>query len=240
MNFKIFAFLALAFFLAAVNPSLGKETNASRLRRGLPPLPPRSLFRNKGAIGWTASATTSSRPSSTPRPRFSSRSGRIQVLASNGSSLGFVGNSTPVISINFGGDPGQDLRIQIVSESAPFNIIVTNPNFPTPFYLGALASSNLSLEKLTTVALSNVDRARSKSRATASEKGFVQSAIWSIDLNTQELKARYVNPDGTKSPLFVVYNAHYNELHFVGNVDSDNLANPGFPGSAVKLYLSED
>ncbi|KAJ7091391.1 hypothetical protein B0H15DRAFT_835912, partial [Mycena belliarum] len=119
MNVKTLAFLGF-IFLVGINPSLCKETNASRLRRGLPPLPPRSLFRNKDAAGAAASATASSRPSHTPSPprpyvpffqlkssskhslysrRFSRRSGRIQVIASNGSSFGFLGSSIPIINL---------------------------------------------------------------------------------------------------------------------------------------------
>ncbi|KAJ7708677.1 hypothetical protein B0H17DRAFT_361556 [Mycena rosella] len=222
MNLKILPFLGLVFFLA-IDPCLGKETNASRFRRGLPPLPPRFVSRSKGA---TASATISSRPSSTPRPHFSSRSdhsGRIQVFANNGSSLGYVRNSTP-ISINFGGDPEQELRIQTGFESAPFDILKP---------LGASASSSGTLDKLTTVALSSPDQA-SRLDTSGSGKGFIQSAIWSMDPNTQELKAQYVNPDGIKSALFVEYEAFKNELYFANDIDSAKH------GLAVKLYLSED
>ncbi|KAJ7116025.1 hypothetical protein C8R44DRAFT_220288 [Mycena epipterygia] len=249
MNLKILTLLGLLCFFADIIPSLGKETNASRLRRGLPPLPPRFLSRNKGA---TASMTVSSRPSSTPRPRSSVRSGRIQVFAANGSSLGYVRNSTPMHAfiplpqsrlihlifrngINLEADSAHDLRVEIAGE-APFDIIITNPNFPAPFYLGALSSRNLALHDLTTIVLSNVDQARG---AAASRKGFVQSSIWSIN-SSKELEARYVNPDGTKSPLLIAFDAHENELHFVGDIDFYNSANPDFPASAVKFYLSED
>ncbi|KAJ6591533.1 hypothetical protein DFH09DRAFT_177348 [Mycena vulgaris] len=234
MNFKLLTFLGLVVvFLGNFYPSLGKETNASRFRRGLPPLPPRFALRNKGS---TASATVTSWPSSTPRPRFSARSGRIQVFAGN-TSLGYVRNSTPINSINLGGVPKQDLRVETVSERAPFDIIVTNPNFLSPFYVGVLVSRNLDARELATMTLSNVDRARSNFRATGPGKSYVQSQIWSISSNTNELEARYLNPDGSKSSLFVAYDAHENELYFVGDIDFFNSASPA---SLVKLFLSED
>lgn len=238
MNVKTLAFLGF-IFLVGINPSLCKETNASRLRRGLPPLPPRSLFRNKDAAGAAASATASSRPSHTPsppRPRFSRRSGRIQVIASNGSSFGFLGSSIPIASINLSGDPGQDLRVQTISESTPFNVIVMNPDFPSPSYLIASASSSLGLHRLTTIGSSDVDRAVFKFRATTFGTYFAQLATWAIDSHTQEFEVRYMSPDNSKSPLSAVYDTHDNELNFVENV------NPVFdaPTSTVKLYFFED
>ncbi|KAJ7898432.1 hypothetical protein B0H13DRAFT_807343 [Mycena leptocephala] len=135
MYFKFLTFVGLVFLLAEIYPALGKETNASRLKRGLPPLPPRFLKRA------TASGTTSARPSHSPRPQLYGRSSRIQVFAGNGSSLGYVRNSTPIISINIDADPGQDLRIQAVTSGEPFEIAVESNSLSAPMYSGAFSSS---------------------------------------------------------------------------------------------------
>ncbi|KAJ6610200.1 hypothetical protein B0H10DRAFT_436230 [Mycena sp. CBHHK59/15] len=122
MNVKILSFFACVCLLAIIPSSLGKETNASRLRRGLPPLPPRFIVRDKRA---TASATISSSPSSTPRPRFS---GRIKVVAGNGTSLGYVRNSpgnsnsiSPIGGVSLHAD--QDLRVRLAYGRELFDVV---------------------------------------------------------------------------------------------------------------------
>ncbi|KAJ7504344.1 hypothetical protein B0H11DRAFT_512547 [Mycena galericulata] len=233
MSFRIFMLLGLVLFLANLNPTQGRETNASRMRRGLPPLPPRFALRDKRV---TASATASARPSPTPRSQLS---GRIQVFAGNGSSLGYIKNSASIYGINPDGGSG-DLRVRAASGGEEFDMTIANPAPSELPYLGALASSNLALRDLPKVTLSNVDQAPSKSRTRSTDQAIGQSTIWSINPSTKELQARYMNPDGTKSPLSVVFDAADNELFFVGDVDAYNSAYVDFPVVAVELHLSEN
>ncbi|KAJ7765492.1 hypothetical protein DFH07DRAFT_367116 [Mycena maculata] len=229
MYFRIPLLLGLVLFLADLNLALAtdKETNASRLRRGLGPLPPRFASRDKAA---TASA--SARPSHTPRPHSSSSSSRIQVFSGNSSSLGYVRNSAPIYGINPDGGSG-DLRVRSMAGGERFDLIITNPSpSSTPSYLGAVTSGNLALRDLPKVALSNVDQ--------VSDKAFVQSTIWSVNSSTKELEARYMDPDGTTSPLTVVFDAHENEIHFVGDVDVYNSDYADFPAMVIKLYLTDN
>ncbi|KAJ7612524.1 hypothetical protein DFH06DRAFT_1147235 [Mycena polygramma] len=198
MYSRCIKFLGLVLLLAGVPPSLGKETNASRLKRGLPPLPPRFLSDKRA----TVPTTTSARPSRTPDPN----------------------------NLNLDAGSGQDLRIQAVAGGEPFDLMVQNSK--TPLYLGALAPHNLSK-----VTLSIVNKAR---RTTVSDKGLVQSTIWSMDRNTKELKARYVDPDGNKSPSNFAFDPHGNALLLLANVDDYNSANPDDPAIPVRLLLSED
>jgi len=229
MYFNILTIFGLAFLLADVYPSLGKETNASRLKRGLPPLPPRFILGNKRA---TAPATISARPSHTPRSQLSARSSRIQVFAGNGSSLGYAKNS-PITGINLDADPGQDLRIQTVT-GEPFDIFFESPNsLSAPLYSEVLASSTLPRSSFRES--SNVNRAR---RAAVSDKGLVRTAVWSIDSNTKELKAVYVDLNGAKSPM-LAFDALENKLHFAGDIDIYNSDNDDFPVIPVRFYLSK-
>ncbi|KAJ7890529.1 hypothetical protein B0H14DRAFT_2689671 [Mycena olivaceomarginata] len=238
MYFKFLAFFGLAFLLSNVWPAVGKETNASRMKRGLPPLPPRFLARNKRP---TPSATISApyKPLHTPRPQ--GRSSRIQVFAGNGSSLGYVNNSTPIFGINLDADRGHDLRVQPVTGKRTveqFSIHFERSNhLSAPLDSGTLASNKLLLRDLTELPNMNQDR------AAVSDKNFVRTAVWSIDskaktnhLKKNELKALYVDPDDTESPIFV-FDAAGNKFHFLEDIDS---INNDFPMIPVRFYLSED
>ncbi|KAK6992233.1 hypothetical protein R3P38DRAFT_3088511 [Favolaschia claudopus] len=122
MYFKFLAFLGLVFLLVDIHPSLAKETNASRLRRGLPLLPPKFLSRTK--------RETVLRPWSHPR--------RIQIFAGNDSSLGFIQDSTPTLGVNHEADHDQDLRIKLMNKE-PFDIIFKTPNILSePLHSGML------------------------------------------------------------------------------------------------------
>ncbi|KAJ6518812.1 hypothetical protein C8R45DRAFT_1204140 [Mycena sanguinolenta] len=221
MYFRIFAVLGLALLLANASPS-DKETNASRMKRGLPPLPPRLLMRNK------ASTTISAMPwytqvSTTP-------SSRIQVFAANGSSLGYVKNSTPTLGVNLDADPRQDLRVRIVT-GEPFSITFESRKFlSAPLQPGAFSPNDLRdlRESLS---------ANKEHRVPGPHKDLARSVVWFIDSKTKELTALF--SPGTKSPIFG-FDAVGNKLHFMGNVGIYNSANEDSPVIPVKLYLSED
>ncbi|KAJ7224295.1 hypothetical protein GGX14DRAFT_649404 [Mycena pura] len=191
------------------------------MRRGLPPLPPPFLSRGKRT---TPSATASARPSHTPHPQSSSRFGRVQVFANDGSPLGH--------SINLDSSPGQDLRVRAVPSGELFNMIVVRPNSAAASYLGELAATDLSSRDFT------VEQDRSSSGL--GDKGHFQPSIWAIDPSTKELKALYTNPDGSRSPLSVAFDPRGNELHFVKDIDTFNTIYADFPTDVVKLYLRND
>ncbi|KAJ7760575.1 hypothetical protein B0H16DRAFT_577403 [Mycena metata] len=219
MSFKILTLLGLVLFVVGINPVLGtKETNASRLKRGLSLLPPPFLFNKRG----TATTPTSARPSQGLLPPSHGHSGRIHVLAVNGSSLGY------------------DLHVQTLTNKEPFDLRIKGPTqnpLKSPLYLGVVTARNIPLHDLVKVPLSTVTQAH---HTTASDNGFIQSTIWAIDSNTTELKAQYTNPNGTKSPLLPAFDPHGNELHFVEDLAIYNSANSDFPSVAVRFYLSED
>ncbi|KAJ6610199.1 hypothetical protein B0H10DRAFT_2225213 [Mycena sp. CBHHK59/15] len=73
----------------------------------------------------------------------------------------------------------------------------------------------------------------------SNSKASVQSAIWSMDMKTKELKARYAAADGAKSPLRVAFDSLENELYFV-DIGGQASVNADLPASAVRLFLSED
>ncbi|KAJ7247664.1 hypothetical protein B0H12DRAFT_1124968 [Mycena haematopus] len=223
MYFTFWGVLGLAFLLANAYPSLGKETNASRLKRGLPPLPPRFLMRQNRA---TASATISAIPSYTQLS--ATRSSRIQVFAGNGSSFGYVKNSAPILGVNLDADSSQDLRVQGVT-GEPFSIYFESPKFlGAPLQPGALASRHLR----------DFTKSSNKERSgTVSHNDLVRTVVWSIDSKTRELRALYRT--GTKSPI-LAYDAVGNKLYFVGDIGIYNSANSDFLVIPVRFYLSED
>ncbi|KAF7370597.1 hypothetical protein MSAN_00692300 [Mycena sanguinolenta] len=222
MYFRIFAVLGLAFLLANGSPPPDKETNASRMKRGLPPLPPRFLGRNK------ASTTISAMPWYTQLSATSST--RIQVFAGNGSSLGYVKNSTPILGVNLDDDPSQDLHVRIVT-GEPFSITFESRKFlRAPLEPGAFSPNDLR-------DLRESPNANKEHRVTGSHKDLARSVVWSIDSNTKELTALYST--GTKSPVFGFDEAG-NKLYFMGNIGIYNSANEDSPVIPVKFYLSED
>ncbi|KAJ7281485.1 hypothetical protein C8J57DRAFT_1297773 [Mycena rebaudengoi] len=213
MVLKIVSLLCLFGFLAYINSSLAKrETNASRLSRGLPPLPPRFLSRD-------VTATANPRPSTSPIPKYFS--GRIQVRTGNGKSLGYVRNAASnTNSVNTLGR-GEDLRVKFIFGREPFEIIATvQSKLPPTFYIGAQENNQLAIFF-----------------STPTSSKVINSSLYPSIRATNKFPVHYLNPDGTKSSVVVAFNAHDNELFFVHDINAHNTRD--LPALAVKLFLVE-
>ncbi|KAJ7029700.1 hypothetical protein C8F04DRAFT_1368752 [Mycena alexandri] len=127
------------FFTSANGNSVNANTNAVRLRRGLPPLPPRNLFK----------PTAVRRDDPTPSPTFCSQIGSVNLplelrYQSDDSLIGYIGPSQSsgsgglynVVFAGFGGsNPKQDRTnlgtLFSVEYDSPYNAITIAGSEPT-------------------------------------------------------------------------------------------------------------
>jgi len=227
----VWLFTLLAFG-ALANASPAKDSNAYRLAHGLPPLAPRNFGRNVPGHEPTpvlrARASASASPSSVPK-----QSGRLQVRAENGTTIGYVQDKLglPV-------SHGSDLKISIAASAARkehLDVVATATSLPSPFYVGASShgSDNATIVPGSTNSLlfSNVTRTDPGSRPIKSNGALVESAIWSLNSTTKELTAQWVNNDGTLPTTFIVYDQASSELLFVGDTNLSSST------SEVKLFV---
>ncbi|KAF8239393.1 hypothetical protein L208DRAFT_1386312 [Tricholoma matsutake] len=225
------------------------------MARGLPPSPPKfgrnlpgKVMEARGTPSRSASVSFRG-PSASPLPP-TRQTGRIQARKPDGSVLGFVRNtnsSQPISGFNFWG-PDQDLFVSFTASASgqgPFDIVAINAIFSAPFYVGASAalnSSSIGLKNSNAVAFSNVEQTPPDSIPVASTFGktVVESAIWSFDPSTRELKAQYVNPDSTKPATVIAYDNSTNFIFFVGDINAFNSKNSSWGSNvafAINLFL---
>ncbi|KAH7926018.1 hypothetical protein BV22DRAFT_1046345 [Leucogyrophana mollusca] len=252
MRFSLLALFAL--FVATASPVAAEGlTNAERLARGLPILPPKF---GRSVPGYARNPTPASPEkrvvavSASPSPKpirtewFYKFTGRIKVVSYDGEPLGYLRNwaTGSVSGVNAGG-PSSELH---VSFKAPrrggdhlFSILATNPNFPAPYYIGTTTSATLAPGSPSSVAFGNVEQTPPKSPPVTSGNQTDESAIWSFDGKTNELTAHYVNPDGSPAKTTIAYNIWDNNIFFVGDIDAFNNAtsDPDYLVSPVTFYL---
>ncbi|KAF9466089.1 hypothetical protein BDZ94DRAFT_1234072 [Collybia nuda] len=241
-NFPIATSLILTL-LSSVSCKPVHETNAQRMARGLPPSAPK--------FGRTLPGAKRTYTSAIPRIPYS---GRLEVRQEDGSVAGYVrnSNSSGAISkfdhssgLNFLG-PEQELHVSFTapfSGNGPFDIVASNPLFPAPFYVGASGTADINSiagDSRNTISFSNVEQTPKNTipiaSATDGLNTFIESAIWSINPKTKELKAQYINPDKSKPETIIGYDIRANRLFFVGNITAYNVNNDT-PASTVQLYL---
>ncbi|KAF9006141.1 hypothetical protein BDQ17DRAFT_1423840 [Cyathus striatus] len=227
--------LSIATSILAYIPSL-YETNAQRLARGLPPLPP------KFVRSPTATTVAKRQVSAVPlifRGKLEVRSppdNLVQGCVRNWETVGTISGT------NFGGACLEVSMTVDISGQGPADIVSTNALFPDPFYVGAgstvTQNNPILLPSLkNAVAFTNVERTYPESAPAVSPRNiFVESAIWSINPSTGKLSAQWVNPDGGKPSTQLAYNIRSNSLFFVGNITLWN-ENNNTPASLVDVYL---
>jgi len=240
----VFSIAALLLFLSVIsarpfpyrNSPIRRVTNAERLKRGLGPMPP--MFKRVLPGGQLPTRTTAAkRAAPSPSSRSVVYTGRIEVRTLDGSSYGDVINAQYGINgVNFGG-PIPALNVQFTTDSSgtgPFNIFATNPNFPAPHFVGATTHdfATLGSNSGTGVSLGNIRQTPPNSHLSGGE-----SAIWSIDPTTKEIKAHWVNPDGSKIPTFIGVDIRNNAVVFTGNIALYNQQHT-WPISEVKFFLA--
>ncbi|TFL04994.1 hypothetical protein BDV98DRAFT_561289 [Pterulicium gracile] len=253
--FTTFVFTLLSFAAAQPATPTVKDTNASRLARGLPLLRPRSITHK--SLGRKRSHPS---PSPSPLPLLNNnlkvaaaqppatwRTGRIQVRNTDGLALGYVRNAPgaePVNGINFGVD-SQDVRVGFTTKpgSVLLDLAVTNPNFNGPTYLGARSSSShnthLAAGSADAIDFMNVNITPAHGGPLpipgTSDKG--ESAIWTLDEATKQFIPHYINPDGIQVATQIAYISQDNKIFFTGSVEAWNVANGG--AAVVTFHLEE-
>lgn len=229
----LFFFVTFLSWVSALSLSERRETNADRLARGLSPLQPQSLRRGP-------SGTTSAKRSSvSPRPPVTV-CGRLQVRSRlTGTSNGFVKNwsgGAPISGINFLSGFQPDLEVSITyspSSLTRLNMLVTNPQFPAPFYVGASSGNGI----LTPGVRSGLGFTNVQQTPPGPPTNNVGSAIWSFNPSSRKLQAFWVNPDSTVVEAVLAYEIRANALFFVSDINAWN-AGATFPASAVDLFLT--
>ncbi|KAG2075691.1 hypothetical protein BDR04DRAFT_1150019 [Suillus decipiens] len=215
-------------------------TNAQRLARGLPILPPKF---GRALPGY---ARTPIATGENPSPSFTSQNtftGRILVKGHNGKSLGHLHNlASGINGINFGASSA-DLHVSFTtsrSEQGLIDIQAVDAAFPGPHYIGTTSSTNLATGSSTFVSFGNVIRTPAHSQPVSmGHHNADESAIWTFNPKTYQLSVHYVNRDGHEAKTTIAYNAHDNTIFFVGDVGAYNAAqvNPDNHVSPVTFYL---
>ncbi|KAH6910622.1 hypothetical protein BKA70DRAFT_89150 [Coprinopsis sp. MPI-PUGE-AT-0042] len=225
--------------LGSVSALATRETNAERLSRGLSPLQPQGMQR----ANRRASGTDSARRSVVSPLPPTTVNGRLQVRLNGGG--GFVRNwegSAPISGVNFASGFEPDLEVTLTySPSSPqqANILITNARFPAPFFVGA-TSGPAKLEGSRSLGFTNVAETQPGGLPTplGTDNVFYESAIWSFNPATGQLKAFWINADSTTTEAILAWNVKFNFLFFVADIDAYNEAiGTGFMASAVELYL---
>ncbi|KAG6868951.1 hypothetical protein C0993_007165 [Termitomyces sp. T159_Od127] len=149
---KVHFVVALVALVASPAVCGPMETNAQRMARGLPPLPPRIKRavpgrKNEGpptpAWGWHP------RPSTKPPPPpfDKSFSGLLEIRDDQGNALGRVKNTNtplPISGLSLSQDD-TDLKVSFVPRSnTAFELLATNPVFPEPHYVGAAGTLDIN------------------------------------------------------------------------------------------------
>ncbi|PPQ91872.1 hypothetical protein CVT25_000747 [Psilocybe cyanescens] len=239
--------LIFGFLIGLVVSSALEGTNAQRLARGLSPNPPK-FIRDTSNDRTTRPTAERRSPSAVPSITLT---GRLEVRNPQDESvLGYIRNwagGGTISGINALG-PDEELHVKLTfapSHLTKINILATNPAFPAPFYVGAGTFSTnfvpeLAVGSRQTVAFTNVEQTPGGAHPTIppARDAYVESSIWSINTNTHELQAHWINEDGSKPPTVIAYDIQItqNEIFFVGDIAAYNLNND-LPASAVQLFI---
>ncbi|EIW79377.1 hypothetical protein CONPUDRAFT_156053 [Coniophora puteana RWD-64-598 SS2] len=269
--------LALFALLAnAVAVSYRGLTNAERLARGLPIAKPQ-FGRNLPGRAPTPASGAKRSQSASPSPSASSSSsswgsyskslyGRIEVLTSSGTHLGFLSSFTNgTVGVNYGTDSeSSDLSVSFTTKANGkdrFDVLINNAGV-SQTYLGATSNATLDSGSPSYVSF-GVDFNHTTAELTDSilhrfaEFGLVsqqtpvyspplasgnqtaESKIWSYTSGSKQIKANYVNPDSSVPTTLIGYSSHSNSLVFVGDIDAYNNASSSADNSltSVEFYL---
>lgn len=245
--------LALFALLAnAVAVSYRGLTNAERLARGLPIAKPQ-FGRNLPGRAPTPASGGKRSQSASPSPSASSSSwgsyskslyGRIEVLTSSGTHLGFLSSfENGTIGVNYGTDSeSSDLIVSFTTKANGkdrFDVLINNAGV-SHTYLGATSNATLDSGSPLFAEFGLVSQQTPVySPPLASGNQTAESKIWSYTSGSKQIKANYVNPDSSVPTTLIGYNSHNNSLVFVGDIDAYNNASSSADNSLtqVEFYL---
>ncbi|KAL0950406.1 hypothetical protein HGRIS_010363 [Hohenbuehelia grisea] len=238
--------LTLTALLCFAEVCCARESNAERLARGLTPLRPR--FRSILPGFSPTRVFTAKRNVASNFPIATSYSGRIEVRNKDGDVLGYVKNwsgSAPISGVNWGAS-NEELHIQFnipqtVNDPGPFDIVVTNPNFASPFYVGVSTGSPVTLKpgELQALGFSNVPQTPAGSPPMNTGSAYTESRIWTFKKDTKQLIPQYINPDGSKPATVIAFSIKYNQIFFVENITAWNVQYYWDYASDVSFFLAK-
>jgi len=215
-------------------------TNSQRLARGLPPLSPK-FGRTLPGYARTPTKAGEKKPSPSPCPP-KKYEGRIKVVGEKGKSLGYLGNwdyRSPN-GINCDG-PSTELHVSFTTtcckDKKLIDILVTNPNFKKPYYIGSTTNDILAPGSSTSVGFGNVEQTPALSPPVPFGKYYYESAIWTFNCDTKQITPHYINPDGCDVDTIIAYDDKNNSIFFVGDIAA--YSKKVCPVEAVTFYLED-
>ncbi|KAI0346509.1 hypothetical protein BDW22DRAFT_1425968 [Trametopsis cervina] len=245
----------LALFATAVvaspSPTAKRMTNGERLARGLPLAAP---HRRSTALKARHSAQPpnaySPPPPSTPTRRCTASDGVVEVFKKDGTSLGYLHNTATNGTYGLCSSRDDALPVHPNCDNDWFEVPVTRGHAsPGCGNLGGIGYHTSVGLDLTTgssnhAACSGVASTQSGSFATAAlsiwaklfgEKTFVQSNIWTIDVETNELIAGWVNSNSQRTTAIITYVQEQDTVFFTA--DLNLFAKAVAPQTALEVTL---
>ncbi|KAF7327451.1 hypothetical protein MKEN_00323200 [Mycena kentingensis (nom. inval.)] len=211
-----FSFAALTLFLSY---ALAGETNAQRMRRGLPPFPPTRRSQLKKPVHPHPSGIPSScHPLNVDH-------GYVGAFKRDGSLLGYVSKTfdkAHAYTLTTGNISTSDALVVSLPSVSPyhstFNILTTmnGPDGRHPYFaaVAAKAGNRFGHRQRGTAYLAGTTNTPPRSPPSAHagssmEKngynGAVESHIWSLDCHSRELRAQWTNPDRAQPPTTIFF-----------------------------------
>ncbi|KAH8091777.1 hypothetical protein BXZ70DRAFT_909643 [Cristinia sonorae] len=195
----------ISYALEPPAPIHSPETNAQRLKRGLPPKPP--VRRTNRAL----------QPRASPPPLPVAPTGYIKVVSS--SQTGYVSaRANSFGEYGYTANLDEALKVTLLNTAgSPFDVVALNgiAEFPTLGFIKGFASTNSDLHtgSHNYAYLGGVTPTPPGSPALVLPNSFssasgvpegVESAVWSLGTDGQ-LKPSWVNTDGGKPPIWIMY-----------------------------------
>lgn len=237
---RVFVLSCAIALILSVSSAVATLTNAQRLARGLPVLPPKF---GRALPGYVRTPTAAgANPSTSPVPP-KTYTGRILVKSYDGGTLGHLYNwASGINGVNFG-DSSEDLYVTFTvtrSGKGLIDIQAIDPAFTGPSYIGTTNNATLATGSPTAVGFGNVIRTPVHSPPVpVGQYNADESAIWTFNPTTYELKAHYVNINGHKAKTTIAYKIYNNSIFFVGDIGAYNAAqvDPDYLVSPITFYL---
>ncbi|KAJ7510358.1 hypothetical protein B0H11DRAFT_1958633 [Mycena galericulata] len=212
---------------SAMGDLIKRETNFERLRRGLPPLPPkrRSPTNKPGP-----------RPSQQACAPLSRSSGYIALIKADGTAAGYISKALDSQnSYGLSASRSDALKVEFPSSSpfhGPINIRAMNgPDARHP-YLGAVAGGGgfqfgqgqVGYAYLAGTGASPAHSPPSSNAGTSLQSlgynGPSESQIWTVNCKTLGLSPQWTNTDSTQPPTTIFYDPIIDSLGLTSDLDA--------------------
>ncbi|TFK53390.1 hypothetical protein OE88DRAFT_1643153 [Heliocybe sulcata] len=254
-------FALLLLFVAqayAIPSAFVRETNAQRIARGLPPLPPKlgkvlpgrdQSYKPTPAFAKRSAASASASPSASPSAAALTYIGRVQVTSEDGSPLGYVksslalDDSTPnddlYVRVNANRVGGSTDLIGLVrlipSVATKITAVVLRSSVPEPPAQGTWPAD----PQHSTLNLMPVRQTVPGGLPAISVDDTYSSAIWTMDLETKELRAKWINPDGSTPSTIMAYDSDRKTFFLTGDLEAYKEQH-GANACGVTLHVTKD